>query len=348
MLKVAILGGSGYTGSELLRLLLNHPQVKITSVTSERLAGSHVSDVFLNIRGTDLVYESLKPENLQKKADLFFLCLPHKTSQEAAAFLCKSSKKVIDLSADCRLKSATVYEKWYKTPHKFKSLLKKAVYGLPEIYRSEIEKASLIANPGCYPTGAILGLAPIICTNLAEIDSIIIDSKSGVSGAGRNPALPFMFSEANESVKAYAIASHRHTPEIEQELSLLSKKKINVIFTPHLMPMDRGILSTIYVRLGNSASLSNIQNMYRNFYKNAPFVRVLKNGLYPATKAVKGSNYCDISLFLDKRKSNHHTLIIVTAIDNLLKGASGQAVQNMNLMHGFEETAGLTSLSSSP
>lgn len=348
MLKVAILGGSGYTGSELLRLLLNHPQVKITSVTSERLAGSYVSDVFLNIRGTDLAFESLKPQNLKKKADLFFLCLPHKTSQEAAAFFCKSGKKVIDLSADYRLKNAAVYEKWYKTPHNFKSLLKKAVYGLPEIHRSEIEKASLIANPGCYPTGAILGLAPIMDGNLAEIDSIIIDSKSGVSGAGRNPALPFMFSEANESVKAYAIVSHRHTPEIEQELSLLSKKKLNVIFTPHLMPMDRGILSTIYVRLGNRASLSTIQNMYRNFYKNAPFVRVLKNGLYPATKAVKGSNYCDISLFLDKRKSNHNTLIIVTAIDNLLKGASGQAVQNMNLMHGFDETAGLASLSPSP
>jgi len=348
MLKVAILGGSGYTGSELLRLLLNHPQAKITSVTSERLAGSHVSDVFLNIRGADLTFESLKPETLQKKADLFFLCLPHKTSQEAVAFFYKSGKKVIDLSADYRLKNSTVYEKWYKTPHQFKSLLKRAVYGLPEIHRSEIEKASLIANPGCYPTGAILGLAPIIGSNLAETDSVIIDSKSGVSGAGRNPALPFMFSEANESVKAYAIASHRHTPEIEQELSLLSKKKLNVIFTPHLMPMDRGILSTIYVRLGESVSLSTIQNMYRNFYKSSPFVRVLKNGLYPATKSVKGSNYCDISVFLDKRASNHHTLIIVTAIDNLLKGASGQAVQNMNLMYGFDETAGLTSLSPLP
>lgn len=348
MLKVAILGGSGYTGSELLRLLLNHPQVKITSVTSERLAGSRVSDLFLNIRDADLAFESLKPGNLLKKADLFFLCLPHKTSQEAAAFFNKSGKKVIDLSADYRLKNATVYEKWYETPHKFRPLLEKAVYGLPEIHRSKIKNASLIANPGCYPTGAILGLAPIISANLADIDSIIIDSKSGVSGAGRNPALPFMFSEANESVKAYAIASHRHTPEIEQELSLLSKKKINVIFTPHLMPMDRGILSTIYIRLGNTASLSKIQNMYKNFYKEAPFVRVLKNGVYPVTKAVKGSNYCDISLFLDKRRSNHYTLIIITAIDNLLKGASGQAVQNMNIMHGFEETAGLTSLSPSP
>ncbi len=348
MLKVAILGGSGYTGSELLRLLLNHPQVKITSVTSERLAGSHVSDIFLNIRGTDLVYESLKPVELQKKADIFFLCLPHKTSQEAAAFLYKSGKKVIDLSADYRLKSATIYEKWYKTPHKFKPLLKKAVYGLPEIYRNEIKNAYLIANPGCYPTGAILGLAPIMGEELAEIDSIIIDSKSGVSGAGRNPALPFMFSEANESVRAYAISSHRHTPEIEQELSFLSKKKLNVIFTPHLIPMDRGILSTIYVHVKKNVSLTKIQETYRSFYKGAPFVRVLKNGIYPVTKTVKGSNYCDISVFLDKRKKNHHTLIIVTAIDNLLKGASGQAVQNMNIMNGFEETAGLTNLSPSP
>jgi N-acetyl-gamma-glutamyl-phosphate reductase len=348
MLKVAILGGSGYTGSELLRLLLNHPHVKITSVTSERLAGTRISDVFLNIRGTDLTFEHLSPDKLQKKADLFILCLPHKTSQEAAANLYKSGKKVIDLSADYRLRSAAVYEKWYKTPHKFKSLLNKAVYGLPEIYKNKIKTASLIANPGCYPTGAILGLAPVISQGLANIDSIIIDSKSGVSGAGRSPALPFMFSETNESVKAYAVASHRHTPEIEQELSLLSKKKLNVIFTPHLMPMDRGILSTIYVRIKGNTSLPKIQGAYQDFYKVSPFVRVLKDGVYPATKAVKGSNYCDISAFLDRRKSGCHTLIIITAIDNLLKGASGQAVQNMNIMYGFEETAGLTSISHFP
>lgn len=348
MLNVAILGGSGYTGAELLRLLLSHPHVKVTAITSERLSGSRVSDTFLSCRNTDLSFESLHLETIVKKADLFFLCLPHKTSQETVAFLYDAGKKVIDLSADFRLRNAKTYEEWYKTPHLYTSHLKKAVYGLPELYRDKIRKASIIANPGCYPTSAILGLAPVIGESFADRDSVIIDSKSGTSGAGRTPAQPFMFCEVNESVKAYGITVHRHTPEIEQELSAIASKKLKVIFTPHLIPMDRGILSTMYVRLNKSVSVGKIHTLYRKYYRNEEFVRVLDQGVYPLTKAVKGTNYCDISVFLDKRSGKGKTLIIVSAIDNLIKGASGAAVQNMNVMHGYDETTGLTSLAPSP
>ena len=348
MLKVAILGASGYTGGELLRLLNQHPHVKITSVTSERSAGKTVSDLFPHLKDCKLTFEPLEIKKITKKTDLFFLCLPHKTSQETVAELYEAGKKIIDLSADYRLKDTAVYQKWYETPHKFPDLLKKAVYGLPELYREKIKDAQIIANPGCYPVSAIMGLAPIIGKHFVDINSIIIDSKSGVSGAGRNPALPFMFSEANESVKAYAVTTHRHTPEIEQELSLIANKKVRVIFTPHLIPMDRGILSTIYVRLKENVDLSHVQKIYTNFYRKEKFIRVLENGAYPTTKAVKGSNYCHLSVFLDKRNPKSQTLIIVSAIDNLLKGASGQAVQNMNIMYGFNETDGLLNLPDYP
>jgi N-acetyl-gamma-glutamyl-phosphate reductase len=341
MLKVAILGGSGYTGGELLRILQRHPDVEVTAVTSERLAGSPVSELFLHSRDSILKFEKLHLVTIEKKAELFFLCLPHRTSQAVVAYLNKAGKKVIDLSADFRLKSAKTYQDWYNTKHIYPPLLRKAVYGLPEIHRKKIRSASVIANPGCYPTSAILALAPVMDRDFIDTDSIVIDSKSGVSGAGRNPAQPFMYCEVNESVKAYAVTNHRHTPEIEQELSGISGKKIKVIFSPHLIPMDRGILSTTYVRLKESVSLPKIQKIYRDFYKDEPFVRVLDNGMYPTTKAVKGTNYCDMSVFLDRRNSSHKTLIIVSVIDNLLKGASSQAVQNMNIMYGFDETAGL-------
>jgi len=341
LLRAAILGGSGYTGSELLRLLLSHPHVKVTAVTSERSSGFPVSDIFLNFRGTDLNFELLDLKVLSKKADVFFLCLPHKTSQETAAFFYNAGKKVIDLSADYRIKDPKLYREWYNIPHLHASLLKKAVYGLPEIYRKQIKRASLIANPGCYPVSAILALAPVIDKNFVDADSIIIDSKSGTSGAGRTPSQPFMYCEVNESVRAYAVTGHRHTPEIEQELSAISKKRVKIIFTPHLMPMDRGMLSTVYVRMKRNVNISKILKLYQDFYRNEPFVRVLKPGVYPNTKAVKGSNFCDLSLFLNERNSRSRTLTIVSVIDNLIKGASGSAVQNMNIMYGFDETAGL-------
>jgi len=342
MLKVAILGGSGYAGCELLRLLLKHPHVTVTSVTSKRYSGLPISNVFLNFRNTGIKFEPLHLTSLVKKADLFFLCLPHKASQDAVAFLNRAGKKVIDFSADYRLKKPSVYKRWYKTSHRHASLIKDAVYGLPEIHRDSLRKASIIANPGCYPTSALLALIPVIRENMIDIGSIIIDSKSGLSGAGRTPAQPFMFSEVNESTMAYGVTTHRHTPEIEQELSSLSRKKINVVFTPHLVPMDRGILSTTYVKLKEKTSLQQMIRLYKKSYKDEPFVRVLNNGLFPSTKAVRGSNFCDISLFLEKRNRENQTLIIISAIDNLIKGASGQAVHNMNIMYGFDETAGLT------
>ncbi len=344
MLKVAVLGGSGYTGGELLRLLNQHPHIKITTVTSERSAGKPVADLFPNLRNCRLIFEPLSIKNIIKKADLFFLCLPHRTSQESVANIYHAGKKVIDLSADYRLKDEAVYEKWYNIRHSHKDLLKKSVYGLPELYREKIKNSSIIANPGCYPVSIILGLAPIIKKDFTDTDSIIIDSKSGASGAGRNPARQFMFCEVNESLKAYAVSSHRHTPEIEQELTFLSKNNIRIVFTPHLIPIDRGILSTLYVSLKKKVNVSDVLKIYHNFYAKEPFVRILKNGEYPDTKAVRGSNFCDIAVFVDKRNPEKQKLIILSAIDNLIKGASGQAVQNMNVMYGFDETAGLTAL----
>ncbi len=347
MIKVAIVGGSGYTGVELTRILHKHPHVEITSITSERNANQRVSDVFPHLRNISLKYESMNIESILGKADLFFLCLPHKTSQDVVARLHNAGKRIIDLSADYRLKKASIYTKWYDTEHHYTHLLKKAVYGLPEIWRERIRRASIVANPGCYPVSAILGLAPIIGEEFIDHESIVIDSKSGTSGAGRSPAQPFMYCEVNESVKAYSVTRHRHTPEIEQELSLISGRKINVTFTPHLMPMDRGILSTIYVTCKKRVTLSTIVERYREYYSNEPFVRVLPEGVHPVTKAVKGTNFCDISVFLDTHAGSRR-LIIISTIDNLIKGASGNAVQNMNIMFGFDETEGLRDISVFP
>lgn len=342
MLKTAIIGGSGYTGGELLRLLLYHTEVEITAITSEKSVGKSVSQLFPNLKGkTDHVFEKNNPAVISKKADFVFLCLPHCAAMDSAKAYLKYSKKVVDLSADFRLKDYSVYEKWYKEKHTAKTLLKKAVYGLPELYRDKIEKAELVANPGCYPTSAILAITPLLKSKWAKgIDlPIIIDSKSAVSGAGRGAEVAYLFTEANESVRAYKIGSHRHTPEIEQELSLAAKKKINVSFTPHLIPMNRGILSTIYIKKPINAG--QLLEHYRDFYMNEPFVRILNSGLLPDTKNVRGSNICEIGIVEDKRTG---MTVIVSAIDNLIKGASGQAIQNMNIMQGFDEGCGLNIL----
>jgi len=346
MIKVFICGGSGYTGGELLRILSNHPEVFVAGVTSERSAGKTVGNLFPHLRSySSLVYEHLNPpENLQK-ADLFFMALPHGESQRAVDFFFQRGKKVIDLSADYRLRDPLTYERWYHVPHTFQSTLGRAVYGLPEIYRNKIKKAKLIANPGCYPTGAILGLLPALRNTLIDISSIVIDSKSGTSGAGRKADVSVSYCEVNEGFKAYAIGTHRHTPEIEQELSLVSGKEIVVNFTPHLLPVDRGILTTIYAPLIKKMSVHDIVQKYRDAYKKEPFVRVLEYGLFPNIKYVRGSNFCDIGLKVNERTN---TLIIVTAIDNLVKGASGQAVHNMNIMMGFDEKAGLGSMALFP
>jgi N-acetyl-gamma-glutamyl-phosphate reductase len=339
MLKVAICGGSGYTGAELLRILLRHPKVRVVAVTSERSAGKPVTELYRHLyEYSDLVFEPLKKERLLKKADLFFMALPHGASQEAVDFFFRNGKKVIDLSADFRLKNPMVYEQWYKTPHRYESTLKAAVYGLPEVYRKKISKTSLVANPGCYPTGAILGLYPAIKGKLIDVSSIVIDSKSGTSGAGRKSDVALSFCEVNESFRAYGVTTHRHTPEMEQEISLLSKKPVSVNFTPHLLPVSRGILTTIYARLNCRAELKRLVNIYKRTYSNEPFVRVLDEGKYPDVRNVKGTNLCEIGLAVNKTTN---TLIVITAIDNLVKGASGQAVHNMNIMMGFDEATAL-------
>ncbi|HDO21666.1 MAG TPA: N-acetyl-gamma-glutamyl-phosphate reductase [Nitrospirae bacterium] len=339
MLKVAICGGSGYAGGELLRLLFQHPDVKITAVTSEKSAGRKTDELFPSLNThSSLKFEPLLKEKLLKKADFFFMALPHAASQEVVDFFFQNGKKVVDLSADYRLNDPLIYEQWYQVPHNFKQTLKKAVYGLPELHRKKIKKASLIANPGCYPTGAILGLYPVLKNKLIKMDGIVIDSKSGTSGAGRKASANFSFCEVNEGFKAYGIGTHRHTPEIEQELSLVGKKDIKVNFTPHLLPVNRGLLSTIYVKPLKNSDTETILNLYKKTYAGEPFVKVLDKGIFPNINSVKGTNFCEIGLKVDSRTD---TLIIVTAIDNLVKGAAGQAIQNMNLMVGYKETEGL-------
>jgi N-acetyl-gamma-glutamyl-phosphate reductase len=338
-LKIAIVGSSGYTGGELYRLLLHHRYAAVAAVTSEKSAGQPITSIFPQLSGlTDLVCEPLNPEVIARKADFVFLALPHVTAQEAAFRFQQLGKKVVDLSADYRLTDPALYEKWYEHCHQYPDLLKSAVYGLPELHREKIKMAALVANPGCYPTSAILGLAPLVKKGSIDLTTIIIDSKSGVTGAGRSPSLAHHFPEVNEGLMAYKIGTHRHTPEIEQELGALAGKAVTISFTPHLIPMNRGILTTIYAALNPAADTGRLHSLYRDFYRNEPFIRVLPAGQFPNVRNVRGSNFCDIGVYADPRTGR---AVVVTVIDNLVKGASGQAIQNMNLMMGFDETEGL-------
>lgn len=346
MLKVAIVGASGYTGLELIRILHCHPEVEIACLTSEQSAGKRISEVFPTLRGRcDTVLENLEPVRVSEKADIIFTALPHKAAMEVVPTFIKLGKKVIDLSADYRLSDPAVYGEWYE-PHINPANLKKAVYGLPEIRRSKIKGAKLVANPGCYPTSVILGLAPLLKNRLVDLSSIIVDSASGATGAGRSAKVDSLYCEVNEGFRAYGVGgTHRHTPEIEQELSLLAGEPLKITFTPHLLPMDRGILSTIYAAPERTVNNETLAKLYREFYADEPFVRVLTNGNLPSTAYVRGSNFCDIAPFVDHRTGR---IIVVSAIDNLVKGASGQAVQNMNLVCGFPETMGLEGLALFP
>lgn len=338
-IKIAIVGSSGYTGGELYRLLIHHRFATITAVTSEKSAGKPLTTIFPHLAGlTDLLCEPLDPDVIAGKADFIFLALPHVTAQEAAFRFRRLGKKVVDLSADYRLSDPALYEKWYEHCHQYPDLLKQAVYGLPELHREEIKAASLIANPGCYPTSAILGLAPLVKAAAIDLTTIIIDSKSGVSGAGRSPSLAHHYPEVNEGLMAYKIGTHRHTPEIEQEVSTLAGKPVTLSFTPHLVPMNRGILTTIYASLQERADAGRLHALYREFYEREPFVRVLAPGQFPNVRNVRGSNFCDIGVYADVRTNR---AVVIAAIDNLVKGASGQAIQNMNLMMGYDEREGL-------
>ena len=345
MLNIAIVGASGYTGLELLRILHCHPEVAVTCLTSEQSAGKRISDVFPTLRGRcELILENLEPVRVAEKADIIFTALPHKAAMEVVPTFLKLGKQVIDLSADYRLTDPEVYGAWYE-PHLNPANLKRAVYGLPEIRRSKIKGAKLVANPGCYPTSIILALAPLLKKGLIHTQSIIADSASGVTGAGRSAKVDSLYCEVNEGYKAYAVGGvHRHTPEIEQELSLLAGEKLRITFTPHLVPMDRGILSTVYAA-PHKVATEKLVKLYEDFYDGEPFVRVLPQGSLPSTAFVRGSNFCDIAPVVDPRTGR---IIIVSAIDNLVKGASGQAVQNMNIVCGLPETMGLEGLALFP
>ncbi len=338
MIKACVAGATGYTGLELIRLLLQHPNIQIKHVTADSNKGKRLSEVCPSLTGVfDQELVALEP-GLASDCDVVFLALPHTASMDKVPEMLQAGCRVIDLSADFRLHEQEVYETWYQTKHQSPELLEQAVYGLPELHREKIKTAKLVANPGCYPTGAILGLAPLMQCDWVHLDSVIIDSKSGVSGAGRKLNTGTQFCEANEGVSAYGLTTHRHTPEIEQELSGLAGKNLSVVFSPHLMPMTRGILSTLYISLTKEMSVEAVLSHFQNFYRDEPFIRLLPPGQYPATQRVVRSNFCDLGVAVDKRTNR---LIIATAIDNLMKGASSQAVQNCNLMFDFPETEGL-------
>jgi len=350
--KVAVVGASGYTGGELLRLIAGHPKLTLAAVTSEKSAGSPVSAVFPHLASlVPCSFEALAPEAIAERAEAVFFALPHTKSFAPVAACLAANKPVVDLSADYRLKNPRSYETWYETVHPYPKLLEEAVYGLPELHRAKIRTARLVASPGCYPTAAILQLAPLVAKGLVHSDAIIIDA---ISGVGRNPALPYHFPEAHESVEAYKIGQHRHVPEIEQELSALVSSgtvrgiapsagydatTVKVVFTPHLVPMNRGILSTAYCRLQAAVGLEELRAIYRDYYKGERFVRLQEGDTCANPRNVRGSNFCDLAVFANAQAG---WVITVAALDNLVKGAAGQALQAMNLMVGFPEEMGLT------
>jgi N-acetyl-gamma-glutamyl-phosphate reductase len=344
MKKVAIVGASGYSGEELVRLLLSHPQAELAAVTSRQYAGQSLAQVFPKFahhpRAKALRFSEPKVEVLAKQAQVVFLALPHGVAAEFAVPLLQLGCQVIDLSADFRVKSAAVYKDFYAHDHPAPELLAQAVYGLPEVYRADIKQASLVASPGCYPTSILLPTVPLLKAKLVEPASIIADSLSGVSGAGRKAELDYLFVECNESARPYGIPKHRHLSEIEQELSLAAGKQVIIQFTPHLIPVNRGILTTLYLAATSRASdiQASVAACYHAAYDNEPFVRLLEGKALPDTKNVVGTNVIEIAWRHDPRTGR---LIVMSAEDNLVKGASGQAIQSMNLMCGWTETAGL-------
>lgn len=335
MIRVAILGASGYSALELIRILLRHPEVEITALTTRKTESPSIGEVHPSLAGRlHLKLENLSADVIANRADCVFCCLPHGASAAAVAELMPRGKKIIDLSADYRLNDAAEYQKWYGLEHADPGRLREAVYGLPEIYRERIQRAQLVANPGCYPTSAILALAPLLRAGAILPRGIIVDSKSGVSGAGRDPKAHLHFPECNESVSAYGVGTHRHMPEIDQVLSHVADSEIRVVFTPHLIPMDRGILSTCYAEPTGEFDDKSLLDVIKNFYANERFIRATPN--LPTTKNVAGTNFCDITV-----RTVRGRVVVISAIDNLVKGASGAAVQNFNLMHGINESTAL-------
>ncbi|KAA6228699.1 MULTISPECIES: N-acetyl-gamma-glutamyl-phosphate reductase [unclassified Campylobacter] len=339
-LRVGVLGASGYVGNELIRLLLRHKNVEITYIGSQNNVGENYASLCPNTP-LNLSFENENLERVAEKIELLFCATPHNFTASILNENLLKKIKIIDLSADYRLKESLDYKLWYGFEHKNLKLLKQAVYGLCELYERDIKKAKFIANPGCYTTCSILSLYPLIKENLIDLNSIIIDAKSGVSGAGKGAKIDNLFCEVNENFKAYALTSHRHTPEIEEHLSKAAKTKLTLQFSPHLVPMQRGILATCYANLKTDLSEEKLRKIYEKHYKNKPFIRILPSKIWPQTRWVKNTNFVDINFCIDKRTKK---VLVVGTLDNLIKGASGQAVQNMNLMYGFDECEGLDNL----
>lgn len=342
MIKVGIVGGTGYTGVELLRLLATHPEVSLHVITSRSEAGMAVSELFPNLRGhVDLQFTVPDVEQLVE-CDVVFFATPHTVAMALVPELIKRGTRVIDLSADFRLKDAKVWEHWYKMPHTCPELLKQAVYGMPEVNREQIKTAQLIAAPGCYPTATQLGFLPLLENAIIDTNHLIADTKSGVSGAGRKAAIGSLLTESSENMKAYAVAGHRHLPEIEQGLNLASKQAVGLTFVPHLTPMIRGIHATLY---GQLTSDIDLQALFEQRYANEPFVDIMPAGSHPETRTVRGTNTCRIAVH---QPQGSNTVVVLSVIDNLVKGASGQAIQNMNIMFGFNEKLGIDCIAALP
>jgi len=341
MIRAAVAGATGYAGAELVRILSGHPGVELTVITSRQHAGQRFDRIFPAMAGrVHLVCEELNDERVCDRADVLFTALPHKLPMNVAPEILKRGRRLIDLSADFRFNDAAVYEAVYQ-PHASRELLSEAVYGLSEVYTSQIRDARLIGNPGCYPTSVLLPLIPLVKSGLIEVEGIVADCKSGVSGAGRSLALTAHYGEVNESFKAYKVAAHRHNPEMETYLGRAAGRPVALTFVPHLVPMTRGMLATIYARPAAGVTAQTVQECLSAFYADCPFVRLRPAGMPPDTLHVRGSNYCDIGVVVDDRTQR---LILMAAIDNLVKGAAGQAVQNMNLMFGLDEAAGLAQI----
>ena len=341
MIRIAIVGATGYAGAELVRILSAHPEVELTVLTSRQFAGVRFDQVYPAFNGViDLVCEAYSQDRICDRADVVFMALPHQLPMSFVPEFIERGKKVIDLSADFRFNDATIYETAYQE-HTAKELLASAVYGLSEIYAEQIGKATLIGNPGCYPTSVLLPLIPLLKKGLLDPSTLIADSKSGVSGAGRSLALASHYCEANESIKPYKVAVHRHNPEMDAILSREAQRPVSITFVPHLVPMTRGMLTTIYATPAANLQARDVTDCYAAAYSQRPFIRLCSKDRLPDTLIVRGTNYCDIGFKLDERNNR---LILISAIDNLVKGAAGQAVQNMNIMMGFDETAGLLSV----
>ena len=342
MIKVGIVGATGYTGVELLRLLATHPEVSLQVITSRSEAGTAVSDLFPNLRGhIDLAFTEPDIEQLTA-CDVVFFATPHTVAMALVPELISRGTRVIDLSADFRLKDIQLWEQWYNTAHTCPELVKQAVYGLPEVNREQIKSAQLVAVPGCYPTATQLGFLPLLENNIIDPQYLIADAKSGVSGAGRKAAMGSLLAESSENMKAYAVAGHRHLPEIEQGLSNASQQQIKLTFVPHLTPMIRGIHATLY---GTLTKAVDLQNLFEQRYANEPFVDVLPAGSHPETRSVRGANTCRIAVH---QPQQGNTVVVLSVIDNLVKGASGQAIQNMNIMFGFDESLAINTIATLP